>query len=77
MHSASRKWSSASITAPTTAAATPVTPRQLNDPVLPAPPGLVEVLKYELVNLRARALEMEKECKYTITQVIEFSINTI
>jgi hypothetical protein len=67
MHSASRKWSNASITAPSTTAATPITPRQLNDSVLPTPPGLVEVLKYELINLRARALEMEKECKYKKT----------
>ncbi|KAI8639116.1 hypothetical protein BD408DRAFT_276816 [Parasitella parasitica] len=55
---------SASKKRPTTPTATPaaVASRQLmGDPGLPAPPGLVEVLKHELVSLRARALEMEKE----------------
>ncbi|KAG1089995.1 hypothetical protein G6F42_019819 [Rhizopus arrhizus] len=50
---------------PVVATATVVSPisRQVADPVLPAPPGLLEVLRFELINLRARALEMEKECK--------------
>lgn len=48
----------------TTAATAIPSSRQMADSMLPAPPGLVEVLRYELINLRARALEMEKECKY-------------
>lgn len=54
---------------PVVATATVVSPisRQVADPVLPAPPGLLEVLRFELINLRARALEMEKECKYIST----------
>ncbi|KAL9541329.1 hypothetical protein MBANPS3_009180 [Mucor bainieri] len=54
----------ASATTNATAATAAIQPsRQMADTTLPAPPGLVEVLRYELINLRARALEMEKECK--------------
>ncbi|KAL7335748.1 hypothetical protein PS15p_201174 [Mucor circinelloides] len=51
------------VAAAAAAAATVVLPisRQVADPVLPVPPGLLEVLRFELINLRARALEMEKE----------------
>lgn len=57
------------VAAAAAAAATVVLPisRQVADPVLPVPPGLLEVLRFELINLRARALEMEKECKYIST----------
>ncbi|CEP18416.1 hypothetical protein [Parasitella parasitica] len=48
-------------TTPTTTSAAATARQLMADPVLPAPPGLVEVLKHELTSLRARALEMEKE----------------
>ncbi|GAN10340.1 coiled-coil domain-containing protein 6 [Mucor ambiguus] len=65
--------SSASIPASPVVSATTAIPaipssRQIADLMLPAPPGLVEVLRYELINLKARALEMEKECKYLHAQ---------
>ncbi|CAO3649169.1 unnamed protein product [Mucor fragilis] len=63
----------------TTAAIAPSFSRQASDAMLPAPPGLVEVLRYELINLRARALEMEKEyyqkhqqCNKYKTELIQY-----
>ncbi|KAF1799741.1 hypothetical protein V8B55DRAFT_1541142 [Mucor lusitanicus] len=63
----------------TTAATAIPSSRQMADSMLPAPPGLVEVLRYELINLRARALEMEKEyyqkhrqCNKYKTELIQF-----
>ncbi|KAK4511014.1 Polynucleotide 5'-hydroxyl-kinase grc3 [Mucor velutinosus] len=63
-----------------TAAAAAIPPsRQIADFMLQEPPGLVEVLRYELTNLRARAMEMEKEyyqkhqqCHKYKTELIQF-----